>query len=38
MAKKGKVSKFQANPSTKVHLLVKELLEWIAYFSYRPDK
>ena len=28
----------QANPSTKVHVLVKELLEWIAYFSYKPDK
>jgi hypothetical protein len=34
---KGK-KPIQANPSTKVHLLVKELLEWIAYFSYRPDK
>ena len=28
----------QANPSTKVHLLVKELLQWIAYFSYKLDK
>jgi hypothetical protein len=46
MAKKGKVRKFQdheseerpVNRSTKVHLLVKELSEWIAYFSYKPDK
>jgi RloB-like protein len=27
-----------ANPSTKVHLLVKGLLEWIIYFSYKFDK
>ncbi|HEX9511932.1 MAG TPA: RloB family protein [Puia sp.] len=26
-----------ANPSTKVHWLVKELHEWIAYFSYVPE-
>lgn len=31
---KGK-KPIHANPSTKVHLLVKELLEWIAYFSYK---
>jgi RloB-like protein len=36
-AHKGK-KPIQANPSTKVHILVKELLEWIAYFSYKPDK
>lgn len=36
-AHKGK-KPIQANPSTKVHLLVKELLEWIVYFSYKPDK
>jgi hypothetical protein len=36
-AHKGK-KPIQANPSTKVHLLVKELLEWVAYFSYKPDK
>ncbi|MDI9363886.1 MAG: RloB family protein [Flavobacterium sp.] len=24
----------EANPSTRVHILVKDLLEWIAYFSY----
>jgi hypothetical protein len=28
----------EANPSTRVHLLVKELLEWITYYSYEPDK
>jgi RloB-like protein len=27
----------EANPSTKIHVLVKELLELIAYFSYKPD-
>lgn len=26
----------QANPSTKVHLLVKELLSWIDYYAYDP--
>lgn len=26
-----------ANPSTKVHLLIKEILDWIKYFSYEPD-
>jgi RloB-like protein len=36
-AHKGK-KPIQANPSTKVHLLVKELLEWIVYFSYKPNK
>lgn len=25
-----------ANPSTKVHILINELLEWIKYFSYEP--
>ncbi len=34
---KGK-KPIHANPSTHVHLLVKELLQWIAYFSYKPDK
>jgi hypothetical protein len=34
---KGK-KPIQANPSTKVHLLVKEILEWIAYFSYEPER
>jgi RloB-like protein len=39
LLQKHKTNKpIQANPSTKVHLLVKELLEWIAYFSYKPDK
>jgi len=27
----------EANPSTRVHILVKELLEWIAYYLYEPD-
>jgi len=27
----------EANPSTKVYVLVKELLEWIRYFSYKPE-
>jgi RloB-like protein len=34
---KGK-KMIQANPSTMVHLLIKELLEWITYFSYEPYK
>ncbi|MFP5041138.1 RloB family protein [Parasediminibacterium sp. JCM 36343] len=28
----------EANSSTTVHMLVKKLLEWIAYYSYEPDK
>jgi RloB-like protein len=28
----------EANPSTKIHILVKQLLDLIAYFSYSPDK
>lgn len=27
----------EANPSTKVHILVTQLLEWITYFSYKPN-
>lgn len=27
----------EANPSTKVHILVKQLIELIAYYSYEPD-
>ncbi|NDW11976.1 RloB domain-containing protein [Bacteroides sp. 214] len=26
-----------ANPSTKVHLLVKELRDWIGYYNYKPS-
>lgn len=26
----------EANPCTKVHLLIKELLSWIKYYSYTP--
>lgn len=33
----GAKSPIEANPSTKVHILVTELLEWITYFSYEPD-
>jgi RloB-like protein len=28
----------EANPSTTVYLLVKELMDWIAYFSYNPKE
>ncbi|MBG0745814.1 MAG: hypothetical protein I4E98_04320, partial [Planktothrix agardhii KL2] len=34
-AQKG-VAPIQANPSTKVHLLVQELRVWIDY--YNPDR
>lgn len=34
-AQEGK-KPIEANPSTKVHLLVKELREWIAYYGYKP--
>ncbi len=27
-----------ANPSTDVHILVQNLLEWITYYSYEPSK
>ncbi len=33
----GAKTPIEANPSTKVHILVTELLEWITYFSYEPD-
>ena len=36
VGQKGK-EPIDANPSTKVHLLVKELHEWIVYFSYVPE-
>ena len=26
-----------ANPSTRVHLLVKEIRDWITYYNYNPD-
>jgi len=26
----------EANPSTKVHLLVKELRDWITYYNWKP--
>lgn len=32
----GAKAPIEANPSTKIHLLVAELLEWIRYFSYEP--
>jgi hypothetical protein len=25
------------NPSTRVHLLIKEIREWITYYNYNPD-
>lgn len=28
----------QANPSTKVHLLIQELYEWITYYDFDPKK
>ncbi len=28
----------EANPSTKIHMLIKELLDWINYYSYTPEK
>jgi RloB-like protein len=34
LAHHGKAAPIQANPSTKVHHLVRTLLGWIAYFSY----
>lgn len=27
----------ETNPSTRVHLLVKEVREWIAYYNYIPE-
>ncbi len=43
MAKKGKLKQsldyhknkkpIEANPSTKIHLLVKELRDWIKYYN-----
>lgn len=35
MAKRGHLKRklIKANPSTTLHLLVKELKDWIAYFS-----
>ena len=36
-AQKG-VAPIQANPSTKVHLLVQKLRQWIHYYTYTPDR
>lgn len=30
-------SPIEANPSTKVHILVEELLKWIKYFEWKPE-
>ncbi len=38
MEKQHEQKPINANPSTRVHLLVKELLEWISYYSYKPNK
>ena len=32
---KGK-KPIDANPSTKVHILIQQLLDWIKYYSYNP--
>ncbi len=33
----GKREPLNANPSTKVHLLVQDLLRWIRYYTYSPE-
>lgn len=33
----GNREPLNANPSTKVHLLVQDLLRWIQYYSYVPE-
>jgi hypothetical protein len=30
-------SYIEANPSTRVHLLVREIREWITYYNYIPE-
>ena len=30
------VKPIEANPSTRVHILIQQLLEWIEYYSYKP--
>ncbi len=32
------VSPLEANPSTKVHELIKELRDWVKYFNWKPEK
>ena len=27
-----------SNPSTKVHLLIKELRDWIYFYNWKPEK
>jgi len=34
----GTTAPIDANPSTRVHLLVQELLSWTAYYSYVPGE
>jgi hypothetical protein len=33
----GNREPLNANPSTKVHLLVQDLLSWIRYYAYSPE-
>jgi len=28
----------KANPTTRVHILIRELLAWIKYYSYKPKR
>ena len=28
----------ESNPSTKIHILVKELRDWIAYYNWKPEE
>jgi hypothetical protein len=36
LEKQHKKNPIEANPSTKVHVLVESLLEWIVYYSFEP--
>jgi hypothetical protein len=38
LEKQNEKTPIEANPSTKIHILVKQLLELIAYFSYESEK
>jgi hypothetical protein len=33
----GEKAPINMNPSTRVHLLIREIREWIAYYNYIPD-
>ncbi len=32
------ISPIKANPSTRMHILVKELRDWIAYYNWKPSE